>query len=130
LFVYGSLRSQADSVMSEVFRQSTEFINTGYMLGLLYDVADYPGAVVSISSTQKVYGELYKITRPALLIAQLDEYEECTDAYTQPHEYLRKIQTITLSDESQMLAWVYLYNHDVTQLRLIISGDFFNDSPA
>ena len=58
------------------------------------------------------------------VLAWLDEYEECSDSFPLPHEYSRKQLSIELVGGGSVFAWVYLYNHDVSKLQLIISGDY------
>lgn len=41
-----------------------------------------------------------------------------------PHEYSRKQLSIELIGGGSVVAWVYLYNHDVSKLQQILSGDY------
>jgi gamma-glutamylcyclotransferase (GGCT)/AIG2-like uncharacterized protein YtfP len=59
------------------------------------------------------------------VLVLLDEYEECSDNFSMPHEYSRKPISIELIGGGSVVAWVYLYNHDVSNLRQIISGVYF-----
>ncbi len=90
IFVYGTLRKETATAMYHVLARYCEYFSDGYMQGKLYEVDGYPGAIESDDPDNKVQGELYKIVSPELVLPQLDEYEECTDKYPQPHEYVRK----------------------------------------
>ena len=79
----------------------------------------YPCVIESTNPNDKVAGELYKILDSETLLPLLDEYEECTEHFPDPHEYIRKSLLITLTDLNQVTAWVYVYNHDVSQLQRI-----------
>lgn len=94
------------------------------MSGKLYEVCGYPGAVESSDANHKVFGELYKILDQQPLLECLDGYEECSDRFPLSHEYSRKRCSIELVSGGSVVAWVqYLYNHDVSTLQQIISGD-------
>ncbi|MEY3760929.1 MAG: hypothetical protein RIR39_2420 [Pseudomonadota bacterium] len=94
------------------------------MPGKLYEVRGYPGAIESSDANHKVFGELYKILDQQPLLECLDGYEECSDRFPMPQEYSRKQCSIELVSGDSIVAWVYLYNHDVSKLRQIISGDY------
>ena len=124
IFVYGTLRKQIASNMSHVLANHCEYFSDGVMRGTLYEVCGYPGAIESDDANDKVFGELYKMLDRKQVIAQLDEYEECSDRFPKPHEYCRKALSIELSGGGSVVAWVYLYNHDVSKLTQLISGDY------
>ena len=126
IFVYGTLRKQIASNMHHVFASYGEYFSDGFMPGKLYEVCGYPGAIESSDANDKVFGELYKIDNQKLVLARLDEYEECSDKFPMPQEYIRKPLCIELSGGGSVVAWVYLYNHDVSKLQQIISGDYFD----
>jgi len=124
IFVYGTLRKQMASDMYDVLANHCEYFSDGVMQGTLYEVCGYPGAIESSDASDKVYGELYKMLDGKLVIARLDEYEECSDRFPMPHEYSRKRLSIELIGGGSVLAWVYLYSHDVSKLRQILTGDY------
>jgi gamma-glutamylcyclotransferase (GGCT)/AIG2-like uncharacterized protein YtfP len=124
IFVYGTLRKKMASSMYHLLAPHCEYFSDGYIQGKLYEVNGYPGAIESHSKHDKVYGELYKIVDANLVLATLDEYEECTDKFPKPHEYIRKKLPISLSDGGSVTAWVYIFNHDVANLVQISSGDY------
>ena len=61
---------------------------------------------------------------PKLVLRRLDEYEECSDNFSLPHEYSRKPLSIELPDGGSVVAWVYIYNHDILKLQQIVSGNY------
>ena len=87
-------------------------------------VFGYPGAIQSNSANDKVFGELYHLLDRDRVLARLDEYEECSGRFPKPHEYIRGLVSIELSGGEAVLAWVYLYNRDVSKLQQIQSGDY------
>lgn len=119
--------------MYHLLARHCEYFSEGYMQGKLYEVDGYPGAVESEDQNDKIYGELYRIGDSELVLPLLDEYEECTDKYPEPHEYIRKNLTITLCGGGSVSAWVYVFNHDASNLMQIESGDYLkyiNESKA
>lgn len=112
--------------MYHVLASHCEYFSDGTMHGTLYEVCGYPGVIESSDANDKVFGELYKMLDRKQVLAQLDEYEECSDRFPRPHEYMRKQLSIELIGGGSIVAWVYLYNHDVSKLQQIISGDYLD----
>jgi len=123
IFVYGSLRKAAAANRYDLLASGGDYFSEGYMHGKLYAVNHYPGAVESARHEDKVFGELYRIVDDTVL-TRLDDYEECSDDFPLPHEYLRKPLPIHLRGGASVLAWVYIYNRDIANLRRIMSGDY------
>ena len=115
IFVYGTLRKQVALNRHHLMASHCEYFSDGAMQGTLYEVCGYPGAIESSDVNDKVFGELYKMLDRKVL-ARLDDYEECSDRFPAPHEYIRKPLSITRSGGDPVVAWVYLYNHDVSKL--------------
>lgn len=124
IFVYGTLRKQIVSNMHHVLASYCEYCSDGAMHGKLYEVCGYPGAIESSDANDKVFGELYKMLDRKRVLDRLDDYEECSDRFPMPHEYIRKRLSIELYGGGSVVAWVYLYNQDVSKLRQILSGDY------
>jgi len=124
IFVYGTLRKQIASSNHHLLANHCAYFSEGVMSGKLYEVCGYPGAIESSDANHKVFGELYKMLDQQSLLERLDEYEECSDRFPVPHEYSRKQRSIELVSGDSVVAWVYLYNHDVSTRQQIISGDY------
>lgn len=130
IFVYGTLRKAAARCMHRALSRHCTYVADGSMQGKLYEVGGYPGAVESGDRRDTVRGELYKIEDRERLFTLIDDYEECAKSYPQPQEYVRKKLTVTLDGGGSVLAWVYLYNHDVSGLIRIESGDYVDRLPT
>jgi len=124
LFVYGTLRQNANHPMHQLLAQHGRFIAMARYQARLYRVSYYPAAVPSNNSADQVVGELYQLIQPELLLPALDNYEECSPQFTQPHEYRREQQSVMLETGDSVVAWVYVYNRNTDGLALIQSGDF------
>jgi gamma-glutamylcyclotransferase (GGCT)/AIG2-like uncharacterized protein YtfP len=126
IFVYGTLRKQMASSMYYVLATHCEYFSDGVMHGTLYEVCGYPGAIASSNANDKVFGELYKMLDRKRVLGLLDDYEECSDRFPVPREYICKQLSIELVGSGSVVAWVYLYNHDVSKLQQIKSGDYLS----
>lgn len=124
LFVYGTLRQNANHPMHHILAQHSRFICKACYQARLYQLDYYPGAVPSNNAADQVVGELYQLIQPDLLLPALDNYEECGPGFAQPQEYRREQQNIMLENGDSITAWVYVYNRSTDGLRLIKSGDF------
>ncbi|MAD74304.1 MAG: gamma-glutamylcyclotransferase [Rheinheimera sp.] len=129
LFVYGTLRQHAKRRAAgqrcfQLLQQHASLIGQGRLQAKLYLVDYYPGAVASNNPQWQVTGEVYQLKQPALLLAELDQYEECGPGFASPTEYLRLKQPIMLNSGEIITAWVYIYNQSTDGLQQILSGDF------
>lgn len=125
IFVYGTLRKNTAAPMHTILIEHCSYHGSGILKGKLYEVDGYPGAILSANPADKVLGELYAINDEKVL-AMLDTYEECTALFPTPHEYIRSICPISQPDMQEVNAWVYLYNHDISTLSPILSGDYMD----
>lgn len=123
LFVYGTLMQKSGHAMHEKLKRHCEFICEAWMTGELYQIRYYPGVIESESVIDRVYGEVYRLTEPRVL-AELDDFEECSAAFPEPHEYLRKEITVFITDNKTLTAWAYIYNHPLDKSKRISSGRF------
>lgn len=90
LFFYGTLRKNSRGFLYDVWERYANFVGNGYVQGKLYEIAGYPGAVLSDKASDRVYGEVYELFEPEILFENLDVYEEWSDNYSEPHEYKRE----------------------------------------
>ena len=89
LFVYGTLMKDTNHSMARLLTKYSEFICRASMQGQLYLIDYYPGAILSESKDDIVYGELYKLSNASWVLSQLDDYEECSSSFPEPHESSR-----------------------------------------
>lgn len=120
LFVYGTLLQDTNNEMSRFLSNHSRFVSKGYFNGKLYEVNQYPGAILSDYSRDKVYGSLFKITNIHRVFEVLDEYEGVVEGL-----FKRTIINAFLPNKT-VLSWVYLYNQPITHLQIITSGDYLN----
>jgi gamma-glutamylcyclotransferase (GGCT)/AIG2-like uncharacterized protein YtfP len=124
LFVYGTLLSGAGHSMHAVLARDAVLIGEGFFNGRLYRVGTYPGAIPSSEPNDRVFGEVYRLRNVAEVLSRLDEYEGCGPAAVAPTEYVRKAEPVTLTNETTVEAWIYIYNRPIHGLERIHSGFF------
>lgn len=124
IFVYGTLRKNSNGPKSHLLSDHCQYVADGYILGSLYDLGNYPGVLVCEVPKSRVYGECFKVENSAIVLSELDEWEECSASFPDPKLYLRKSCPVILSSEQKVSAWVYIYNRDVTRHTYIRGGDY------
>ena len=122
LFVYGTLM-RGTHPMHTVLSEHAKFVSNGWITGQLYQIADYPGAIASQQSEDKVFGELYQFS-DVQIIQLLDDYEECSAAFPKPHEYIRRRVNVYVTEMDISQAWTYFYNRSVASHQRLLSGRF------
>jgi gamma-glutamylcyclotransferase (GGCT)/AIG2-like uncharacterized protein YtfP len=124
LFVYGTLMRGFDNPMAQLLSRSADFLGAARCRGRLYRVTHYPGLVLSDDSDDVVFGELFRLRRPAELLREFDMYEACGEGFAEPTEYLRRMLSVTGDDGAVSEAWTYVYNWPADGLARIASGRF------
>jgi gamma-glutamylcyclotransferase (GGCT)/AIG2-like uncharacterized protein YtfP len=122
LFVYGTLRrGLAPPVIADVVNR-LRVEGPATIRGRLYDLGDYPGCVLD-DEGGAVHGVLLEIADPGVLEA-LDAYE-CYAAHDAAGSlFCRTVCDAVTADARVVSAWVYVYNRDLSDARLITSGRY------
>ncbi len=126
LFVYGSLRQGFNNPFFEFIRNHFSFVGSATVKGTLYDLGEYPAGIPSETNT--ILGELYVAKSQAdfnWAIAQLDDYEGLHTEEGENSWYRRDIATVT-TEQGEFLSWMYWYIGDVSNERIIPSGDIMD----
>jgi gamma-glutamylcyclotransferase (GGCT)/AIG2-like uncharacterized protein YtfP len=124
IFVYGTLRRDIKSEMYHLLARYAEFVDEATYQGKLYKIDYYPGVIPSNNHKDHVYGEVYKLLNPEIVLPRLDEYEECAPTFPEPTEYVRKKEKVTLKSGQIIWVWIYIYNRSTENFQRIASGDF------
>jgi gamma-glutamylcyclotransferase (GGCT)/AIG2-like uncharacterized protein YtfP len=124
LFLYGTLiPGQSSSEMAELVEQLGR-IGSACLRGRLYDLGEYPGAILDPSSNTKISGEVFDITGKEKVLASLDSYEEFNPADLKSSLFVRKKSSVTLSDGRELKCWVYVYNKNPEDAPLVVGGNY------
>ena len=118
IFVYGSLRESMHHPMRNLLVRHGTFVGTGSFQGKLYDLGRYPGVVPSGSRTDRVMGEIFRITRSQHVLKLLDDYEG--------RRFKREQVGVVLNDadRSTLTCWAYIYKRSIAGRVYIPSGDY------
>ncbi|AUW56762.1 gamma-glutamylcyclotransferase [Sphingobium sp. SCG-1] len=124
LFVYGTLRRGSTSPMAALLDAQSQRIGTAQARGSLYALHGYPGFLPD-GGEDWVIGDLFSILpeQAEPVLSALDDYEECSPAFPQPHEYRRAMVEVNIQGEI-LDAWTYVYAWPTTGLTRIKSGDW------
>ncbi len=122
LFVYGTLKRGKGGRKHHLMEEYVDFVCEGSVPGKLYRMDGYPALVWMEGTASRVWGELYRVRRSALLFGTLDSYEGCSRKDPHPHEYRRVQRRVTLKGGGAVSAWLYEYCAPPGGRRLIPSG--------
>jgi gamma-glutamylcyclotransferase (GGCT)/AIG2-like uncharacterized protein YtfP len=121
LFVYGTLLD-ADNEFGIYLKNNCSFYAEGKFKGLLYDIGEYPGAILT-DGCSYVFGRIFIMHNVKNVLKLLDDYEGFGPEREQPNLFVRQMIDIE-SNKGVISCWCYLYNLDVSGLRVIGSGDY------
>ena len=120
LFVYGTLLDESNR-FGTYLKENSGFMAEGKFKGELYDIGNYPGAILNPDAPGFVHGSIFSLNDPVKVLAELDDYEGFGDAFSQPNEFIRALIPVE-TPMAEINCWVYLYNHPVTPSQRIQSG--------
>ncbi|OLE51361.1 MAG: hypothetical protein AUG51_22940 [Acidobacteria bacterium 13_1_20CM_3_53_8] len=129
IFIYGTL--SPDKAPSEVASAVKRLrrVGSAYVRGNLYNLGEYPGAILKNSSSNKIKGEVYELPNDNETLAILDSYEEFNADNLASSLFVRSKTVATLSNGRQLECWIYVYNRDPGRAPLITSG-YYKKSKA
>jgi len=87
LLVYGTLCPALPHKTTGWLKQNARLVGRVSFPGKLYALNHYPGAIRHWGNRwQRVHGQLYRLAKPQRSLLVLDDYEECSPQFKQPHE--------------------------------------------
>jgi gamma-glutamylcyclotransferase (GGCT)/AIG2-like uncharacterized protein YtfP len=122
LFVYGTLL-RGEERHPVLTRHHAAGAGAAKTAGALIDLGAFPGLVLD-GRGGSVAGELYELSDPAALFAELDEIESFRGFGAAGSVYRRAIVRVTRGGGATVPAWTYLYAGDTTGSYEIASGDW------
>ena len=124
LFVYGTLIKEfAPSEIAETVAK-LKYVGEGFVYGSLYDLGEYPGAILSGLPKSKIFGRVYQIPSNTDVLQKLDSYEGFYSLDSLNNLFVRKETIISLINGKKIKGWFYEYNGSVNSSNLIKSGDY------
>ena len=124
LFSYGTLQPEMapGEIASAV--KTLRRVGDGFVQGTLYDLGDYPGAVLDQHSNRKIEGTVFRISDSVAVLPQLDAYEEFDPMLPERSLFVRVKWPVQLEDGRTIDCWVYRYNGETDSLKIFQTGKF------
>lgn len=124
LFVYGTLLINHNQ-HAAYLQKHCKLVGEGETKGRLYDIGEYPGAIIDANAQQFIYGSIYLMDNTENVIRLIDEYEGLSPDEPQPHEYVRTIVDIETGN-GIVACWMYLYNWPINNFPEVQGGRYLN----
>ena len=122
LFLYGTLLPQHAPREMAAVAARLKRVGEGTVRGLLYDLGEYPGAILTHASRRTIRGTVFRLPSHAALLHELDEYEGFLPDDVQASLFVRRFHPVVLTTGSILRCWIYVYNRDPGGAPLIPSG--------
>ncbi|HEX4067548.1 MAG TPA: gamma-glutamylcyclotransferase family protein [Acidobacteriaceae bacterium] len=120
LFAYGTLRPDhsPDEIASSVARLRP--VGEGFVHGRLYDLGDYPGAILDPASKRKISGMVFRLPKDETVLRKIDEYEEFDPRAPDKSLFVRRLHPVQLAAGKTLHCWVYVYNQEPGKARIVV----------
>lgn len=130
LFLYGTLRPAKVSQEEASIVRRLRRVGSARVFGRLYDLGEYPGAILDSSARTAIRGELFEVPNDPDILSALDKYEEIDKDDGKKSLFVRKKTNVEVSDGRRLESWIYVYNRDPGDARVITSGDYSESEAA
>lgn len=120
LFIYGTLLD-SDNEYAVFLRKNSHVYAPGKVKGKLYDIGEYPGAILAANTDNYIHGTVLQLNDPEKVLPVIDDYEGFGDDQAKPNLFIR-VLTEAQIETGPVSCWVYVYNLSVGGLRLIENG--------
>lgn len=122
VFFYGTLMTPFNRTGHLRVDQHLAYKGRGTIRAALFDLGIYPAAVPA--SDARVWGEVYEMTLPSIVLGALDEVEGYSPGEPEASLYTRRLTHVTMADGEIVEAWAYFYNAPLGRAERIESGDY------
>jgi len=124
LFTYGTLLPEhAPTEIASVVEQLRK-VGSGAVRGRLYDLGEYPGAVLDPSSSKKISGAVFQLPDDPAVLAKLDAYEGFQPRTRRSSLFVRTLCPVTMRNGRRLRCWIYVYNRKPTAAPVIVNGRY------
>jgi len=124
LFVYGTLLPGTAPAEIATAASQLRAIDHGTVQGTLYDLGDFPGAVLESVSGRRIFGTVFALPENPEVLRELDAYEEFDPAAPGQSQFLRVRAVARLVSGAKRDCWIYIYNQGLAKARIIEGGDW------
>ena len=123
LFVYGTLQVGRAAPQVEHLVKQLRHVDKATVHGILYDLGDYPAAVL-VPAGSGISGEVLELPPDPLVLRQLDEYEGYDPDCPDQSLFIRALHPVLLESGNTLTCWIYVYNCDPGRAPIIPDGKF------
>lgn len=123
VFFYGTLMTPFNRPGRQRVDPQMSFTGRGHIHAALFDLGIYPAAIPATDGST-VWGEVYAMHDPAMVLAALDEIEGHRPSEPERSLYTRTLTDVTLESGQTLHAWAYFYNAPLGRAERIASGDY------
>ena len=123
LFSYGTLLPEhAPREIAPTVRRLRR-VGQGFVRGKLYDLGDYPGAVLTRNGPL-IRGLVFALPDDPSVLEQLDRYEEFDSSRPNGSLFVRKRRVVNLQNGKKIVCWIYAYNGSTDTASPLPSGRY------
>ncbi len=122
VFFYGTLLPRLAPAEIRPAVRRLRRVGRGSVRGQLFDLGEYPGAILTRSGPL-IAGVVFELPDDPAALGQLDEYEGFDRAQPKSSLFVRKRRLAQLEDGRKVSVWVYAYNRPVKAARPVGGGD-------
>jgi len=124
LFTYGTLQPGMAPQEIAAAVNKLKPIGEGFLHGTLYDLGEFPGAVLDPRSAQRISGMVFQLSDDPNVLQQLDDYEEFDPTAPEESLFVRMLHLVELSSGQSIPCWIYVYNRRPEGSRILKDGRF------
>jgi|ERR1700757_868425 gamma-glutamylcyclotransferase (GGCT)/AIG2-like uncharacterized protein YtfP len=123
LFSYGTLLPRLAPPEIKPTMQRLRRVGRGFVRGQLFDLGEYPGAILSRKGPT-IAGQIFELPDDPEVLKRLDDYEGFDRSDPQASLFIRQRRSVQREDGSKVFCWVYIYNRPLTRARALRGGDY------
>ncbi len=124
LFVYGTLQTGLAPAEIAHVVEALKPVADATVPGLLYDLGEYPGAILDPSSKQTISGMVLQLPDDPRILAQIDQYEGFDPSSSDTSLFVRILESVVLESGRKLECWIYVYNRDPGAASVLENGRF------
>src|SRR5579859_263506 len=109
VFFYGTLLPRLAPPEIEPTVRKLRRVGPGFIRGQLFDLGDYPGAILTRSGPP-IKGLVFEIPDAPEILERLDEFEGFDPSNPESSLFVRKRRHAQLENGRRVFCWVYAYN--------------------
>ena len=124
IFLYGTLLPDHAPAEIADIAQRLRPVGRAFVRGRLYDLGEYPGAILDPSSDTMIVGKVFELPDDRGMPAKLDWYEGFDPSEPDGSLFVRMKSSVTLDEGGELQCWIYVYNREPGEAPLMADGKY------